>query len=40
MKWGNKEGYDLCINTTGLEIKELTPVIAEYIKYRLGGNEK
>lgn len=40
IKWGNKEGYDLCINTTGLEIKELAPVIAEYAKYRLGGNYK
>ena len=40
MRWGNKEGYDLCINTTALEIKELAPVIAEYAKYRLGGNEK
>ncbi len=38
MKWGNKEGYDLCINTTDLEIKELAPVIAQYAKYRLGGN--
>ncbi len=39
-KWGNKEGYDLCINTTNLEIKELALVIAEYAKYRLGGNYK
>ena len=38
MKWVNKEVYDLCINTTDLEIKELAPVIAQYAKYRLGGN--
>lgn len=39
-KWGNKEGYSLCINTTGLEIKELAFVIADYAKYWFGGNIK
>ena len=29
-KWGEKEGYHLCVNTSGLCIKEITPVIAEY----------
>lgn len=31
-KWGAKEGYDLCINTSGKVIKEIAPAIAEYIK--------
>ena len=31
-KWGAKEGYHLCVNTSGLEIKSLSPVIAEYAK--------
>lgn len=31
-KWGNKEGYHLCVNTSGLEIKALSAVIAEYVK--------
>lgn len=29
-KWGRKENYNLCINTTGLQIKNLAPIIAEY----------
>ena len=28
-KWGDKNNYDLCINTTGFEIKEIVPVIAK-----------
>ena len=30
--WGNKEGYHLCINTTGINIKDIIPPIAAYIK--------
>ena len=30
--WGNKAGYDLCINTTGQEIKKLVPHVAAYIR--------
>lgn len=30
--WGAKEGYDLCINTSGREIKALIPALAEYIR--------
>lgn len=30
LKWGAKEGYHLCINTSGFEIKALIPFIAEY----------
>lgn len=31
--WGDKSGYDLCVNTTGIEIKTIVPAVAEY--YRL-----
>ncbi len=30
--WGDLENYDLCINTTDLEIKSLVPVIAKLFK--------
>ncbi len=29
-KWGDKAAYSLCVNTTGLEIKEIIPFIAQY----------
>lgn len=28
--WGAKEGYDLCVNTSGREIKTLIPALAAY----------
>ena len=28
-KWGDKDNYDMCINTTNEEIKEIIPVIAK-----------
>ena len=28
-KWGDREGYDLCINTTSLEIKKIIPGLKE-----------
>ncbi len=31
-EWGAKESYHLCINTTGLKIKQLVPPLAEFIK--------
>lgn len=31
-RWGAKESYHLCINTSGKEIKTLVPGIAEYIR--------
>lgn len=31
-QWGEKENYHLCINTTGLEIQEFIPSVAEYAK--------
>ena len=30
--WGAKEGYEICINTSGKEIKALVPAFAEYIR--------
>lgn len=30
--WGDRRGYNLCINTTGVQIKTMIPYIAEYIK--------
>lgn len=30
-KWGKKESYHLCINTSGKEIKALIPAIAAYV---------
>ena len=31
-RWGDKESYDLCINTTGLEIKKVIPALADYCR--------
>ena len=31
-KWGNKEGYHLCVNTSGADIKAISSIIAEYAK--------
>lgn len=31
-KWGEKSGYHLCVNTSGVDIKAIAPVIAEYAK--------
>ena len=28
-KWGDKNNYDLCVNTTDVVIKEIVPVIAK-----------
>lgn len=32
LKWGDKNNYDLCINTTDTVIKEIVPVIAKIFK--------
>lgn len=31
-KWGAKEGYHLCINTSGSDIKSISPIVAEFAK--------
>lgn len=38
-EWGEKSGYHLCVNTTGAEIKELTPLIAAFAKNYFGRME-
>lgn len=42
-EWGAKEKYHLCVNTTGIEIKQIIPALSQYIQscYEMsGGNEK
>lgn len=36
-RWGRKESYHLCVNTTGVEIKKLVPTIAQYARVWLEG---
>lgn len=31
-RWGDKRGYQLCVNTTNMNIKELTPLLAAYAR--------
>lgn len=31
-KWGDKKNYDLCVNTTNVNIKEIVSVIAKIFK--------
>lgn len=35
-KWGRKESYHLCINTSGKEIKDLIPAVAGYVNIWFG----
>ena len=37
-EWGEKENYDLCINSSNIEIKTMIPSLAEYIENWFGGN--
>ena len=39
-RWGAKEGYHLCVNTTGANIKALVPVIAQYAREWIKSNQK
>lgn len=32
LEWGKKENYHLCINTSNIEIKNIVPALAEYLK--------
>ncbi|MBO5421007.1 MAG: cytidylate kinase-like family protein [Clostridia bacterium] len=32
-EWGDMKNYHLCINTTGANIKNLVPCLAEFVKY-------
>ena len=37
--WGDKRGYDLCINTTNVNIKELSDVLARYADHWFDNSE-
>ena len=39
-RWGAKEGYHLCVNTTGANIKALVPAIAQYARSWMDNNQK
>lgn len=36
VRWGEKIGYDLCINTTNIDVEKVVPAVADYIKVALG----
>lgn len=36
-EWGKKENYDICINTTNVEIKKIIPSLKLYIENWFGG---
>lgn len=40
LKWGDKKGYHLCVNTSGMSIKALTPQIASFAQLWLGEKEQ
>lgn len=35
--WGDKHAYHLCINTTGIDIPEIIPYLAELVEFRQKG---
>ncbi len=40
LEWGDKENYNLCINTSGIDIKNIIPSLAEYIKNWFENRER
>lgn len=40
LKWGDKQGYHLCVDTSNLNIKEVTKVVAEYAKVWFSSKNK
>lgn len=36
-EWGKKENYNICINTTNIEIKKIVPALKTYIEDWFGG---
>ncbi len=40
VKWGSKENYHLCINTSNLEIKNIISPLADYIENFFGRDKK
>lgn len=39
-EWGKKENYNICINTSNVEIKKIIPALKDYIKNYYGGDKK
>ncbi len=39
LEWGNKKNYDLCINTSNIEIKKIINPLSEYIEMWFGGSK-
>ncbi len=37
-EWGKKDNYHLCINTSGMNIKDIVPLVCEYIKTWFNNN--
>lgn len=37
LKWGDKENYHLCLNTSGVDLPNIAPTVAQYAQYWLGG---
>ncbi|MBQ6116858.1 MAG: cytidylate kinase-like family protein [Oscillospiraceae bacterium] len=40
IKWGEKEAYHLCINTSGREIKSLVPALVSFVECWFGPGEE
>nr|WP_297174222.1 cytidylate kinase-like family protein [uncultured Agathobaculum sp.] len=38
LRWGDKAGYHLCVNTTGMSIKHAAPALANYAEQWLRGS--
>ena len=38
-EWGSKENYNLCINTSNIEIKSIIPSLARYVESWFGGKK-
>lgn len=38
LEWGDKNNYNLCINTSGIEVKSIINPLVEYIENWFGGN--
>lgn len=34
--WGDKLGYDLCINSSNVDLEKIAPVVADYVRVFLG----
>ena len=33
-RWGDAQGYDLCVNTDGLEISDVAKLVLRYLELR------